>query len=133
MEFAPLRQIRRVRHQPCNGRKPRYILVQLGNGRKQALGVGMCRLVKYLLQTSHLYNFSGVHNAHSIAGFRHDAQVVGNQQHRRIVFLFQAIDHFKDLGLHRYIQRCGGLVGNQKLWIAGQRNGNHHPLLHAAG
>ena len=132
MEFAPLRQIRRVRHQTRNRRKPRHLFVQLWNGRKQALGVGMRRIVKYLLQISHFDNLPGIHDADCIARFHNDPQIMGNQEHCRVKFLFQPIDHLKDLRLNRYIQRRGGLIGNQKLWIAGQCNGNHHPLLHAA-
>ena len=37
------------------------------------------------------------------------------------------------LGLDRHIQCRGGLVGDQDIRVAGQGNGNNHPLLHSAG
>ncbi len=39
----------------------------------------------------------------------------------------------EDLGLHGDIERCRRLVGNQQFGFPGQRDGDHHTLLHATG
>ena len=39
----------------------------------------------------------------------------------------------KNLGLHCHVQGGGGLVGNEKLGMAGKGNGYHDTLPHAAG
>ncbi len=38
-----------------------------------------------------------------------------------------------DLGLHGDVERGGRLVGDQQIRPAGERNGDHHALAHAAG
>ena len=58
---------------------------------------------------------------------------MGDEQHGRVEFFLQTADHLKDLCLNRYIQSCCGLVRNQQLRVAGQRNGDYDPLLHTAG
>jgi hypothetical protein len=42
-------------------------------------------------------------------------------------------DQLEDLLLHGDVERAGRLVGDQKLRLAGDRHGDHHPLLLAAG
>ena len=40
---------------------------------------------------------------------------------------------FEDLRLHRHVEGGGGLVGEQDLGTAGERDRDRHPLAHAAG
>ena len=42
----------------------------------------------------------------------------------------QQIEHLR---LDRHVERGGRLVGNQQLRLAGERERDHHPLLHSAG
>ena len=49
------------------------------------------------------------------------------------VFPLEAADQIKHLRLNGDVERGGRLVGDQQLWIAGQRNGDHRALAHAAG
>ena len=44
----------------------------------------------------------------------------------------QAVEHLEDLRLHRDVERGGRLVGHQDLGLGGERDGDHHPLAHAA-
>ena len=48
-------------------------------------------------------------------------------------FVLQLQHQVEDLRLDRHIECGGRLVGDQHLRIAAQRNGDHHPLTHAAG
>ena len=43
------------------------------------------------------------------------------------------MQQFKNLGLNRYIQGGGRLIGNQELWMVDQGHGNHDPLALPAG
>ena len=47
--------------------------------------------------------------------------------------VLQLAHQVEDLRLDGHIQRGGGLVGDQDLWIARQRHGDHDALAHAAG
>ena len=58
---------------------------------------------------------------------------MGNQDEGCAFLLPQVLNQVKDLGLDGHIQRRRGLVGDEQLRIAGQGDGNHHPLFHAAG
>ena len=49
-----------------------------------------------------------------------------------IELVLQAHQHLKDLRLHGYVERRGGLVGDDQLGFAGKRNRDHHALAHAA-
>jgi hypothetical protein len=51
----------------------------------------------------------------------HYVEVVGDQQNRHAQLLLQAGEQFQDLFLNSDIERGGGLVGDQQLWLIGQR------------
>ena len=44
----------------------------------------------------------------------------------------QAVEQFEDLGLHRHVERGRRLVGDEYFGLRGERDGDHHPLAHAA-
>ena len=90
-------------------------------------------MVKNLLLGAVLHNVAGVDDRHLVADLGHNAHVVGDQQHGGVVLFAQVGDQVQHLGLDGHIQRGGGLVGQQQVGVAGQRNGNDHTLLHAAG
>ncbi len=58
---------------------------------------------------------------------------MGDEEQRHAHFLLQAAHQAEHLGLHRDVKRRGGFVGNQQPRAAGQRDGDHHALAHAAG
>ncbi len=58
---------------------------------------------------------------------------MGDKQHRGAQFPLQLLDHHQHLGLDGDIQGGGGLVGDEQLGVAGQGDGDDHPLLHPAG
>jgi hypothetical protein len=58
---------------------------------------------------------------------------VGDQQHAHRPIDLQATQQVEDLCLDGDVKCRRRLVGDQQAWIACQRDGDHHPLLHAAG
>jgi hypothetical protein len=64
---------------------------------------------------------------------RDDAEVMRDQQHAHAALGLQPAQAVENLRLDGDVERRRRLIGNQQAWIAGQRDGDHHPLLHAAG
>ena len=102
-------------------------------GADESPGIGMRRGCKHRRRVTGLYNVAGVHDGNGIADFRNHSQVVGNEEHRRFQFPAGFFNKVENLGLHRHVQGGGGFIGNEELGMAGQGNGYHHPLPHAAG
>ena len=50
-----------------------------------------------------------------------------------VAVVLQVAQQIEDLGLHGDVEARGGLVGQQEPGGAGQRDGDHDPLAHAAG
>ncbi|MPM17173.1 hypothetical protein SDC9_63561 [bioreactor metagenome] len=48
-------------------------------------------------------------------------------------FLLQGLHKLQNLRLDGHVQGGGGLVGDEQLGLAGQGDGDHHPLAHTAG
>ena len=133
MEPAAGGQVDGIRHQALDGLQPVGVHVQPGDGPEQADGVGVGGVIEDILQRAVFHDLAGVHDGHLVAALRHDAQVMGDEHHRRAEFLFQLVYHPHHLGLDGHVQGGGGLVGQQQLGVAGQGSGDNHPLLHAAG
>ena len=58
---------------------------------------------------------------------------MGNDQQRSAELIHQTLQHFHDLRLSGNIQRCGGLITDDKLGLAGYGSGDHGALAHTAG
>ena len=67
-----------------------------------------------------------------IGHFTDQAKVMGNEQHGHSASLAQFSQQHHDLTLYSDIQRCGGFVCNQQLWLTSQGHGNHDALLLSA-
>jgi len=79
------------------------------------------------------HQLAGVHHPHLVGHAGHHAEVVGDQQHAHAAAGLQLGKQVEDLGLDRHVEGRGGLIGDQHLGVAGEGDGDHHPLLHAAG
>ena len=88
--------------------------------------------VKQLCDTSRFDNPSAVHDGDPIDQLRDYAQIMGDEEHRNVEPVAQLAKQAKDLDLDRDIERGGRLIGDQDLRTAGQRDGDHDPLPHAA-
>ena len=80
-----------------------------------------------------LDDLSGVHHADPIGELAHDAEIVGDEQHRHAEPLLDVLEQFQDLRLHRDVERGGRLVGDQQIGLVRQGHGDHHALALAAG
>ncbi len=76
---------------------------------------------------------TSVHHGNIVGHLGDHNDVVGDQQHAHVASVSQFPQQVEDLCQGRGVDRGVGFVGDQNLWIAGQRHGNHSTLLHAAG
>ena len=58
---------------------------------------------------------------------------MGDPDDRHAQLLAQLFDQFQNLRLNRHVQRRRRFICDQHIRVAGQSDGNHHPLAHAAG
>ena len=79
------------------------------------------------------HNAPGIHDGDRIAGLRHDAEIMGDQDNRQAAPVAQIEKEPQDLRLHRDIERGRRLIGNEEIGLAGERQRDHRALAHAAG
>jgi len=79
-----------------------------------------------------LDNVAGIHHKNSLRIAGDNPQIVGNEDQRGIQFFCDIPYQFQQLGLDGNIDDRSGFVRNNKLRLAGDGNGNHCPLPHAA-
>ena len=110
MEFAAGGQLRRVGHHAADRVQPLFSLCHVGQGAEQALCIGVGRISEQFILVAVLNDFAGIDYGDVVAGFGHDAQVMGDEQHGSIVLGLQVTDQFQDLSLDGYVQRGSRLV-----------------------
>ena len=93
----------------------------------------MLRPAEEFLAAGHFDQFAGVHDADAVRHFGDDAEIVGDQQHAHAALALQLRQQVENLRLDGDVERRRRLVGDQQVGLAGQRDGDHHALLHAAG
>ena len=106
--------------------------VDAGDRAQQPPRVGVLRVVEDLVERPLLDDPARVHHRDPVGDVGHHAEVVGHEDHRGARLLAQLADALEDLGLDRHVERRGGLVGDQHRRVAGEREGDHHALAHAA-
>ena len=79
-----------------------------------------------------LLDAAALHHDDPVGAIRRDAEVVGDEEHRGAVFPAQLVDQVEHAPLHRDVERAGGLVGDDERRFQRHRNGDEHPLAHAA-
>ncbi len=80
-----------------------------------------------------LRHLAGIEHDDAVADLRGQREVVQDEDATRVARANLLQDELHDLRLDGDVERTGGLVGEQQLGIAGKRDGDHDPLLHAAG
>ena len=80
-----------------------------------------------------LGDLPGVHHGHPIAGLGHDAEVVRDQEERRVEVLLQVGEDAQDLRLDDHVERGRRLVGHEQRWMEDERERDHDALAHSAG
>ena len=72
------------------------------------------------------------HHRYLIGAAGHDPHVMGDQQHPEMTLCNQSFKQVQKARLSHYVEIAGGFVGQQEAAVGKQREGNHHPLQHAA-
>jgi len=75
---------------------------------------------------------AAIHHQHPPGVFGDHAQRVADQDQRHAAFVDQVADQVEDLALDGDVEGRGRLVGQQDVGVAGQGDGDHHPLALAA-
>src|SRR5437879_3678701 len=104
--------------------------------RERADQVFRVRVFRVLVDVSHappLDDLPGIHDRHRVARLRHDAEVVGNQDHREIELALESLEEFEDLRLDHDVQRGHRFVRDHDSRIAREGHRDHHALPHATG
>src|SRR3972149_5936408 len=80
-----------------------------------------------------LHDLPRVHHVHPVGVARNDAQVVGDDDHGGAQLSGQAGQQLQDLGLDGHVQRRRRLIGEEELWVAGERHRGHDALAQSTG
>src|SRR2546426_2335055 len=97
----------------------------------QALRVGVEGRLEHLAHLRVLRNDPRVHHADAVAHLRDDPEVVRDDQDARPERRLHVLDQLEDLRLDRDVERGRRLVRDQETRVAGERDRDHGPLLHA--
>jgi hypothetical protein len=100
---------------------------------QKSLRVGMLRIAEHLGDRALLDDLALEHHADAIRDLTHDAEIMGDEQHRHVEPALQLGEELQDLRLHRHVEGGGGLVGDEEIGLVGKRHGDHHALALAAG
>ena len=92
----------------------------------------MARPAEHVLARARLHHPAGVEDRDAVGDRGHDAEVVGDQDHREIVLAAQAVEQPQDPRLDGDVERRRRLVGDQQLRPAGESDRDRDPLPHPA-
>ena len=120
-------------HKIVNHRQALRAVVQARAASNQRLGVGIFRIVKNGVHIPRFPHLAVAHDNHLVRDFTHQPEIVADEQHAHTVLLLQLGNQVGHLALYRHVQRSRGLIGNQKLGLASNGNGDHHALLLSPG
>ncbi len=104
-----------------------------GSERSSPSGVRMLRIGEDGRRVTFLDDLAGVHHADPIAQRPDDAEVVGDQQDRRVRLGLELAHEVEDARLDRGIEAGRRFVEDQQLRVGGERDGDDDALLHPAG
>ncbi|ESY78827.1 hypothetical protein X740_18865 [Mesorhizobium sp. LNHC221B00] len=124
-----------ARQEAWNGVEPALVLA-LAAARQAAQErhrIGVAWIVEHNIGRSFLHQHAGIENADTVAHVGDDGEVVADEQDRGRQLLPELRDQVEHLGLDRRIEAGGRLIEDQHRGVVGQRHGDRHALLHAAG
>ena len=127
--IAERRQRAGDRLQGCVG----LVHAEARHAAQQPHGVRVPRVGEDLLGRSLFDEPPGVQDADALAEAHDQSEVVRDQQDGGVDAPAQLLDEVEDLGLHGGVEAGGRLVEDEQLRVHGQRHGDDHALLLAAG
>ena len=89
--------------------------VRLRLGGEQRARVRMLGRREHALDRALLDDLAALHDADSVGELAHDAEIVGDEQHRHAEPRLRVLQQLQDLRLHGDVERGGRLVGDQQV------------------
>ncbi len=99
---------------------PRRRRIGLRLGGEQRARVGMLGRGEHALDRPCSTILPLLHHADPVGDLAHDAEVVGDEQHRHAEPRLHVLEQLQDLRLHRDVERGGRLVGDQQVGLVGR-------------
>ena len=93
----------------------------------------MLRALEHVVHRPGLDDLAVLHHADPVGDLAHDAEIVGDEQHRHAEAGLQVLQQRQDLRLHGDVERGGRLVGDQQVRLVGERHRDHDALALPAG
>ena len=93
----------------------------------------MIGAAQYLFGQAELHQIAAIHHRHLVGNVGDHAHVMGHQHAAHLTLFAEGADKLEDLILNGDVECCGRLIGDDQLRIAGERDGDNHPLTHATG
>ena len=132
-EGAAGRWVEQVGWPALDGDEPGVARVgDAGHRLEERLGVGHGHALEEDVGRRPLDDVAGVHHDDLVGARGHHAEVVGHEDHGHVAVALQLAQQVEDLRLHCDVEAGGGLVGHEEARGAGQGDGDHHALAHAA-
>ena len=125
LRSSPLTMTRRV------GLALRRLALRLGG--EEMPRIGVLRVGEDLFGRPLLDDLAVGHHADPVGDPPHDAEVVGDEQHRHARLGLEPRQQLEDLRLHGHVERGGRLVGDEEVGLVGERHGDHDALPLPAG
>ncbi|SLD37387.1 Uncharacterised protein [Mycobacteroides abscessus subsp. massiliense] len=108
-------------------------LPKVGHSGQQRTGVRLGRFSEKPFHRRYFNDLALFHDDHTVRYVGNHTHVVGDQHDGAADPVPQVAQQLEDFGLHGYVQRCRGLVGDDHLRVARDGHGYHHALFLAAG
>lgn len=112
----------------CAERRAAFGLARLRDAAQQAAGIGVAGRGEDGLGRAGFDQFAGIHHRHLVGHARHDAKIVGDQDHRHVHLAREIHQKAQYLGLDGHVERGGGFVRDQQVGLAHQGHRDHHAL-----
>ena len=133
-EAASTRRRQQVRRQALDSLQAADAhFVEARHRAQEPVRVGMARGIEDGVGPPLLDDPPRIHHRDAIGVARDDAEVMSNNHQADAEAPRQILHQFEDLRLDGHVEGRGGFVGNDQSRIAGQRDGDHDTLPHAAG
>lgn len=114
------------------GRMPGWSVSAVGSASSSAR-VRVARCGQDELARRMLDDPPGVEDGNPLGQRRHHGEVVRDQDDRQPCLAQKPVEQPQDPGLHRDVEGCGRLIGNENLGASRQRGGDRDALAHSSG
>ena len=107
--------------------------MDVGDGGKEHLGVGVFGLGEERFFAGVLYDLSQVHDCHIVTDVLDHRDIMGDKERGEVVLILEIHHEVEYLSLNRYIQCRDRLISQDKLWTQDDRSGDRDTLSLSSG